>query len=173
MTLQTLSAYEEQRNQNVLNNNAKLRELGLLDSEPSNVLLGLEPTQERPSKKRKERSLQPVEPQRRSSRKRQEAPVDVFIAEEDDSGRVVVGGTDAASDCSKTAKVDLSNPDELPITVDDLRETERQVYEALRAARNAKARAMERSMFIVCNDRTLCEMVRLVPAALDLSLIHI
>ena len=50
---------------------------------------------------------------------------------------------------------------------DDLRPLEREVWQVLREARNAKARAMERSMFIVCNDRTLCEMVRTVPACLE------
>ena len=108
-------------------------------------------------------------PQRRSSRVRREQPAEVYVADEDAiTGKVVLGGADASGFATAEATAtDLTHPDELPMTTDDLTEAERAVYEILRAARNAKARAMERSMFIVCNDRTLCEMVRLVPEGVD------
>lgn len=185
-----LSAYERQREENIRENNWRLRELGLLAGEDSarstgggssssSSLLGLAHGGSQPSitaKKKRSRPAAPegeqakvTEPQRRSSRVRREQPAEVYVADEDAiTGKVMLGGADAGGFAMADAKaIDLTHPDELPITTDDLTEAERAVYEVLRAARNAKARAMERSMFIVCNDRTLCEMVRLVPAELD------
>ena len=171
-----LSAYELQRERTIAENKAKLRELGLDSGNlPPHGLVARE------SKKRKAERPPPPEPQRRSTRARRE--VAAFVVS-DESSKTSAGGTDAAraarsgknnagdTDAARTAEVEeareqLKHPDELPISTDDLRPFEREVWQVLREARNAKARAMERSMFIVCNDRTLCEMVRTVPACLE------
>ena len=73
---------------------------------------------------------------------------------------VTLGGSDAPS---VLAEAEAASADELPIEPEQLTPIEREVYEELRAARNAKAKAMERSMFIVCGNRTMVEMCRLVP----------
>lgn len=167
----SVSAYEAQRNATIAENNEKLVALGLVKGE---ALLPVSNTNTAASKpkKRKAESV-PAEPSRRSSRVRHEAAADVYVMGEDaSSGKVVLGGTDAAKAAKEAereaAQAAASHPDELPVSTDDLRKgLERTVWQRLREVRNAKAKAMERSMFIVCNDRTLCEMVRVVPTTLD------
>ena len=164
---QDLSEYEKQRNKTVLENEAMLIELGLASGNICNSARA-----SFNSKKRKADKPQPREPSRRSSRVRQVTATDVFIADEDaTSGKVKLGGSDAkqaaSSALAEVARAAATHPDELPFTIDDLTVVERRVFEVLRLARNTKAKAMERSMFIVCNDRTLCEMVRLIPTNLD------
>ena len=164
-----LSAYERERLDNIARNNARLRELGLAESSSGSALLGLGAVSAPRPKKRKAERPQPTEPQRRSARARQVTAAEVFIADEDESGKVILGGAGASSlaKASEAERAALTHPDEVPISTQDLTAAELTVYEVLRAARNAKARAMDRSMFIVCNDRTLCEMVRQLPTTLD------
>ena len=151
------SAYELLRDEKIKANAAKLEELGL-----GKATLLPEPKAKRAKRKRPEASESA--PPRRSSRLRQEAAPEVYVEEERGDGTFAVGGS-AAATVARSPDVDA-----LPVDADDLTETERDAYEHLRAVRNAKARAMERSMFIVANDRTLAEMVRTLPASLgDLS----
>lgn len=160
----SLSEYERKRNLTIEENHKKLKELGL---DSGNQLKAEKPAQ-RQSRKRKVKadSAQAPEPTRRSSRVRHAPAADVFVADEDEkSGRLMLGGTDAKATVAERQRA--LHPDELPIDTEDLRPgLEREVWQILREARNAKAKAMERSMFIVCNDRTLCEMVRTVPTQL-------
>ena len=163
-----LSAYELERNRNIAANRARLVELGLENalfqrgSSPGN---GAHPPVPVPARKRK---VVETEPARRSGRVRKVAAADIFVASEEDSGHVRIGGADAAHVATEPAGVRAStHPDEWPVEKSDLTELEQTVCERLRAARNAKARAMGRSMFIVCNDRSLYEIVRSVPASLD------
>ena len=148
-----LSAYEQLRDKKIAENRAKLEELGLGDAASSLKA----PKRPRP-KKKKRRDDAP--PPRRSSRLKKEPAPDVRVEDERPDGTVEVGG--AAADALRAPDVDA-----LPVDADDLTGEERPAYEALRAARNAKARSMERSMFIVANDRTLAEMVRRLPRSLD------
>lgn len=153
-----LSEYELEREKRIAANKQKLAELGLNGPEKKLRRPGLGG-----SRKKKRKVVvdgEAVAP-RRSSRLKQEKAPDVYVMEEGENGAVSVGGADAAS-----SRARLSDPDVLPIDADDLTSVERDVYEVLRAARNAKARAMQRSMFIVCNDRSMAEMVRTVPSTL-------
>ena len=158
-----LSEYEQLRARTIAQNNEKLRELGLADG--GSALL---PTKRvaRAAKRLKAEApaAAPPPPSRRSARVRAEAAPKLFVADEDASGALVLGGADAPAVRRAPAAFD---PDALPLDVDDLRPAERHIYEELRVARNARARAMERSMFIVANDRTLCEMTRAVPTTAD------
>ena len=148
--------------------NAKLRELGL-DGD-----LALFPPKHAKqtattTRKRKAEAAAPAEPTRRSSRSRSQPAANLYVVEEDEkTGRVVLGGSDAQAAKIGAKRVAATHPDELPIGFEDLRPgLERKVWQILREARNAKAKAMERSMFIVCNDRTLCEIVRTVPTEVE------
>ena len=159
-----LSAYELERLANIQRNEEQLEALGLGG--------GVVPQEAKAprAKKQKREPPPPQEPSRRSSRVRNAPADNVYIADEDDGGKVRLGGRDAAKTAKKVVEEQpppLTHPDELPISTDDLRAVEKKVWQVLREARNAKAKAMERSMFIVCNDRTLCEMVRVVPTTLD------
>ena len=153
-----LSEYEQLRARTIAQNNEKLRELGLADG--GSALL---PTKRvaRAAKRLKAEApaAAPPPPSRRSARVRAEVAPKLFVADEDASGALVLGGADAPAARRAAAAFD---PDALPLDVDDLRPAERRIYEELRVARNARARAMERSMFIVANDRTLCEMTHVV-----------
>ena len=168
MSDEGLSAYERERNNTIAQNNAKLRELGL-DGD-----LALFPPKHAKqtattTRKRKAEAAAPAEPTRRSSRSRSQPAANLYVVEEDEkTGRVVLGGSDAQAAKIGAKRVAATHPDELPIGFEDLRPgLERKVWQILREARNAKAKAMERSMFIVCNDRTLCEIVRTVPTEVE------
>ena len=170
-----LSAYELERLENIRRNEARLAELGLAPGG------GLVPTKRpaaapaRAAAKRRRESTPAtqLEPQRRSSRIQHVAAPQVFVADEVDEPRqgrgssarpVTLGGKDAARILAE-ADADAEDDDALPIEPEQLTPTEREVYEIIREARNAKARSMERSMFIVCGNRTMVEMCRLVPSS--------
>lgn len=156
-----LSEYELHRERRIRENAAKLAELGLGDGGA---------TLKRPprARKRKATAAAPTPPARRSSRLANIPAPEIFLDAEGADGSATVGGADADA-----ARGLLRDPDALPIDADDLTECERAAYEVLRAARNERARAMERSMFIVCNDRSMAEMVRTVPRTLaDLGLLY-
>lgn len=162
-----LSAYELERLATIESNNAKLKELGL---EPGgNAALPSQSSLVLASKKRRP-VAGVVAPLRRSSRVRHEAALDIQVDEEKENGRLHVGGKDRARFVSNEAEDEGERQiclDDLPADVHMLLAHERCVYEVLRAARNEKAKSMQRSMFIVCNDRTLCEMVRTLPTSLS------
>jgi len=164
MSSPKLSAYELVRQATIARNNEKLEELGLGPS--GSAVLTSTSANSPPLQKKRKKPPAVREPTRKSTRSKH-AP-DVYVVEESDNGKVRVGGRDAAALEAEaepiTKEIDL---DDLPIEKDMLLEYEQGVYEELRAARNAKARAMERSMFIVCNDRSLCEMVRTLPTSAE------
>jgi superfamily II DNA helicase RecQ len=157
-----LSAYERQRLETIAQNEQKLNELGL--GAGTAALLPRTANVTTAKSARTKRVKEPQEPSRRSARIKLEEAPRVYVAEEEEGATVKIGGADAATVQEEVARIDL---DDLPIDTTMLLEEESRVYEILRSARNAKAKAMERSMFIVCNDRTLCEMVRTLPVSND------
>ena len=162
-----LSEYELQRQETIAQNNAKLSALGLA---PGGGLVP--PVSEKKTCgaiKKKRVLAPPASPQRRSSRVRREPAPRLYVeAEEEASGKVKLGGADAARVQAaveeEAAEID---PDAMPTSPSQLTEGEKEVYEIIREARNAKARSLQRSMFIVCQNRTMCEMVRTLPSSRD------
>ena len=163
-----LSDYELQRLETIAQNQAKLSALGLAPGE------GLVPAAHEVKaadgagkKKRRAPPAPPASPQRRSSRVRREPAPRLYVeAEEEASGKVRLGGADAArvqAAVEEEAAHDF-DPDEMPSSPSMLTDGEKEVYEIIREARNAKARSLQRSMFIVCQNRTMCEMVRTLPS---------
>ena len=169
----SLSAYELERLDNIRENNLKLLDLGLSAPPPWNAapLAKKRPTKPKPVLQ------EPIEPQRRSSRIRSAPAPEVYVEDEIDAEdrrkrrkrpgpALSLGGADAES-----VKAELANdpavrdPDGIPIEPEELTPTEREVYEAIREIRNAKAKSMARSMFIVCGNRTMVEMCRLLPTS--------
>ena len=152
MTAELLSAYELERLDNIRANNLKLVDLGLSAPPPWNAA----PL----ARKRPKPVLQePIEPQRRSSRIRSAPAPEVYVEDEIDADRksrkrpgpaLSLGGADAEIVMAEIA----NDPDGIPIEPEELTPTEREVYEAIREIRNAKAKSMARSMFIVCGNRT-------------------
>ena len=59
--------------------------------------------------------------------------------------------------------LDVFAAGEMPEGEEDLLEGERAAFAALRAVKNAKARELEVMGYKVCQNRSLCEMVRRVP----------
>jgi superfamily II DNA helicase RecQ len=161
------SAYERTRRLQIAANNAKLRELGLDGQEFKLSVPAIDDCERISGSKRKtrasgRRSIAEHEPTRRSGRVKRQAAADIFIDDENDaSGRVKVGGASAAEEVARMSEFDVNV---MPVDVEDLLEVEREVYEVIRLVRNTRAKEMERSMFIVCNDRSMCEMVRALPS---------
>lgn len=163
LTAELLSAYELERLDNIRANNLKLVDLGLSAPPPWNAA----PL----ARKRPKPVLQePIEPQRRSSRIRSAPAPEVYVEDEIDADRksrkrpgpaLSLGGADAEIVMAEIA----NDPDGIPIEPEELTPTEREVYEAIREIRNAKAKSMARSMFIVCGNRTMVEMCRLLPTS--------
>lgn len=160
-----LCAYELERLENIRKNNAQLESLGLSGGQLIPAAKAIRPTQQA-----KQKAVD-QEPQRRSSRIKNAPAPAVYIENEvcDDEGgkrkgrekpTLTVGGADAQS---LLAELD-EDPDALPIEPEQLTSYERKVYEHIREVRNAKAKSMARSMFIVCGNRTIVEMCRLVPS---------
>ena len=168
-----LCEYELQRQRNIAANEEKLKELGI-ENNPLNLHIRGPATSGAAAAKKSKRKAAVAaatnDDARRTSRRLADlqAPA-IYVAEEEEkSGRVTVGGKDAGNVAMETKLVREISPDNLfPVDKDDLLPVERDVFEVIRAARNEKARAMERSMFIVCNDRTMCEMVRTIPESLE------
>lgn len=165
----SLSAYELERLENMKRNEQHLKSLGLAPGDGI-VPSRLETTAQAPKRKRATTKPEPQEPQRRSSRVRSVAAPNVYVEDEKDEGvrrgsrPVTLGGSDAKA---VIAEADQEDEDALPIEPEQLTPFEQEVYEAIRLVRNAKAKSMERSMFIVCGNRTMVEMCRLVPSTKD------
>ena len=162
-----LSDYEIQRQHTVAQNNEKLASLGLLPGDGLVSHRRKQPDLEQTGGARKKRRAvapPPASPQRRSARVKREPAAKLYIEDEDVSGKVVVGGADAAQlEAEALAEAAEVDPDALPTSPSQLTENEREVYEVIREVRNAKARSLQRSMFIVCQNRTMVEMVRTLP----------
>jgi len=166
----SLSAYELERLDNIRENNLKLLDLGLSAPPPWNAapLAKKRPTKPKPVLQ------EPIEPQRRSSRIRSAPAPEVYVEDEIDAEdrrkrrkrpgpALSLGGADA-----EIVKAELANDPAvrgIPIEPEELTPAEREVYEAIREIRNAKAKSMARSMFIVCGNRTMVEMCRLLPTS--------
>jgi len=174
----SLSAYELERLENIRRNNAQLAYLGLAD--------GIVPSVQPPARVKRKAS-QPnqslLEPPRRSSRLQEMPAPDIYVAEDPDdddhqhprktrkrsSLPIIIGGEDAQVAAQPAEEGALPIEGEIGVRLSHL---ERQVYEAIREVRNAKARSMARSMFIVCSNRTMLEMCKQVPSTLD-ELLHL
>eukprot|EP00966_Prymnesium_polylepis_P007789 178945-Prymnesium_polylepis.1 len=159
-----LSEYEVARQQTIAENNAKLADLGLGPVAPLIV-----PQDKTAGARKKRAAVAPLaSPQRRSSRIRREPAAQLYVeAEEEASGKVTVAGAAAAEWSAELAADDEEDPDAVPTSPSQLSQSEKEVYEIIREARNAKARSLARSMFIVCQNRTMVEMVRLLPSTVD------
>ena len=167
MSSASLSAYEVERLENIRRNNEQLEALGLAPGGANSLVV-----QKPQSKKCARRdSTENQEPQRRSSRLQHAPAPQVYVEDEADEEKPVkrahlqLGGKDADAVLAEARAAD--DPDALPIEPEQLTTTEREVYEIIREVRNAKARSMARSMFIVCGNRTMVEMVRLVPSTAE------
>jgi superfamily II DNA helicase RecQ len=165
----SLTAYELERLENMNRNAQHLRQLGLAPGDGL-VPARLSATQDKKRKRAAPKPTpEPQEPQRRSSRLKNVAAPNVYVEEELEQPRrasrpVTLGGIDAMA---VLAEADREEADALPIEPEQLTPLEQEVYECIREVRNAKARSMERSMFIVCGNRTMVEMCRLVPSTKD------
>lgn len=172
--MSTLSAYELERLDNIKKNNEHLQALGLAPGDgvvPALKAGKSSGTDAKVKRKRDSTATENEGPQRRSSRLQNVAAPKVYVEEEVDEvstkkglRAVRLGGQDAEA---VLAEADAEDADAMPIEPEQLTPTEREVYELIREARNAKARSMERSMFIVCGNRTMVEMCRVVPSSAE------
>lgn len=165
----SLSAYELERLENIRRNHEHLARLGLADG----MVPAAPPA---PSAKGKRKASPAAGPSRRSSRLKDMPAPNVYIEHDpdEDEGRrrrkaqrrpLVLGGRDAAA---ASASEEEEDPDALPVEREEglrLTPLERRVYSALREIRNAKARSIQRSMFVVCNNRTMVDMCKRVPSS--------
>ena len=157
----SLSTYEIERLENIRKNNEQLEALGLAPG-GANSLVVLK-TQSRKRANTKQPRAENQEPQRRSGRLQHASAPQVYVEDEADEPKaakrtkglraVTLGGKDAEAVLAE-AQAD-PDQDALPIEPTELTATELEVYEIIREARNAKARSMARSMFIVCGDPVL------------------
>lgn len=168
-----LSAYELERLANMRRNAQVLESLGL---DPGGSLVH-KPARKGKKRSRPEAEKEPSVPQRRSGRIQNAPAPQVYVEDERElvehqrstklrrGAGLKLGGADAATMLAEAeAEADVVDNDELPIEPEQLTPVEREVYEIIREARNAKAKSLARSMFIVCGNRTMVEMCRLVPS---------
>ena len=161
----SLSAYEKQRLRNIRRNRAMLSSLGLdktlgeiraeqqLESQAKKV--------KRERRKRAREGQKAEAPQRRSGRLAGRK-ADGFYVERELAGRIEVVGASqilAEEEVAEQAR----DPGDLPEKPEHLTKAEKRVYELLRKHRKSVSSELQLEPYKVANNRTLCEMVRLLP----------
>ena len=169
-----LSAFEKERLDRMKRNRAVLEDLGLAGG--SSAVLGIEA----PRKKVRRAPVAPApprEPERRSARLVGAKPPDFYVAWESASGDIVLGGeVEKAKRWMREhrfgdetrARAAADNPDDpmavMPRGPEDLLEGEQAAFQAVRAAKTAKARELDTAGYHIAQIRALCELVRRLPA---------
>ena len=175
----TLSAYELQRMENMRENEERLAELGLA---PGGGIVNVRPqrqqnkTREKPKGERRPAAVG----ERKSSRVAGARALDLYVESEDARGAVTLGGDARALKLARQQRekaVASEGAAHDPLTIfglggmpegdSELLDGERAAWTALYEAKRAKAAELQIESYKVAQHRSLCEMVRRVPASLD------
>jgi hypothetical protein len=166
-----LSEYEQQRLRNIARNQAALVSLGLAKSA---LELSAEREFEDEAKKakyeRRKRDLKAKQERgnagsRRSGRLAGQNAEQIYVERELSGGKIEVVGIESMADAS-VLDADIErerDADELPEKPEHLSELELKIYEMLRKHRLSISRELGLEPYKIANNRTLCEMVRVLP----------
>ena len=151
-----LSPYELQRLENIKRNNAALAALGLTG--PICAQSGGPPPKKKAKKKKKKKKPQerrsPERPTRASARLRGASAPNY-------DGEKVIGLDDGdAVGTDEEDEEPAIDYEQMPVEPQHLDDAEFEVYVALRAWRLARCRELQTEAYKICQNRTLCELVR-------------
>lgn len=169
--VEQLSAYELERLENIRQNEEHLAQLGLLDGG------GLIPKKAAAARRPAKNDRMPLAaPERRSARNQGVKAPGFYVDHELARGSIRVGGDaralakEAEEDKERSAKAKkMSDPltrfghDAYPEEEGHLLEGEKYAFRALRDARRATAKELQLEGYKIAHNRSLCEMVRLLP----------
>lgn len=170
-----LSAYELQRLENIKNNEAQLKVLGL--DTASGLVNARRTTTAQPIKRRKPDPKPPAEPERKSSRLVGAKAPDFYITSESAKGEITVGGDEkalaearkAAAKAAATAADPLTKfgLGGMPENEEELLAGEKAAFTALYEAKREKAKELQIEGYKIAQHRSLAEMVRALPTDLE------